>query len=192
MNNDLRAGNLAARRALTEEVWLEKSRIVQKRVMASVPFQDAAVIFSYVGFNREVKTEVIIAEALARGKTVCIPFTDWKGGFLTPVKISSFDEITTGSGRVPQPADREPFPLEKVNVLLIPGVVFDLHGNRIGMGKGFFDRFLAALPPSAVKIGLAFDLQIVESLTPAPWDVAMDWVMTESRVIQANKPELSK
>ncbi len=69
--------------------------------------------------------------------------------------------------------------------LIIPGVAFDLHCQRLGRGRGFYDRTLAHFKLGKVKIGVAFETQIsVEPLPTESFDVAMDWVVTESRVLQ--------
>lgn len=76
-------------------------------------------------------------------------------------------------------------PLQEIRGLLIPGLAFDKNLNRLGRGGGFYDRALAELHahnPSAIKIGVAFDVQISNEILPVEaFDVAMDWVVTESR-----------
>lgn len=70
------------------------------------------------------------------------------------------------------------------DILLIPGVAFDLRGNRLGRGKGFFDKFLATLPSYVRRVGVTFESSLVERLPVDPWDQPMDVVVTEKRVLQ--------
>ena len=75
---------------------------------------------------------------------------------------------------------------ERMDLILVPGVAFDCAGNRLGFGKGYYDTFLPQAP-NAVKIALAYDFQIVEQLPAEPWDVPMDFIITENRVIDCSR-----
>jgi 5-formyltetrahydrofolate cyclo-ligase len=68
----------------------------------------------------------------------------------------------------------------ELELIFVPGVAFGLHGERVGMGGGYYDRFLARVP-DAIRVGLAFDFQLQERLEQNPWDQPMDWIVTESR-----------
>lgn len=100
-----------------------------------------------------------------------------------------FVEATTGQSEAWQDGPygiQEPHPdLPAVDPLLIdlifvPGVAFGLNGERVGMGGGYYDRFLARVP-QAIKVGLAFDFQLLERLEQETWDQSVDWIVTESR-----------
>ena len=67
---------------------------------------------------------------------------------------------------------------------MVPGVAFDLYGHRIGFGKGYYDRYLAALQRLPVLVGLCHDFQVCDELPAEGHDVRMDFVVTESRVVQ--------
>ncbi len=78
------------------------------------------------------------------------------------------------------------------DVIIVPGVAFTDRGIRLGRGAGFYDRFLAAVPSNVPKIGLAFDVQLVPDLPEEPFDVRMDFVISESGVIRCNHPQSPK
>ena len=73
---------------------------------------------------------------------------------------------------------------EHIDLLIVPGVAFDLQGNRLGYGGGYYDRFFERLRPGVPLVALAFELQIVRQVPVEPWDRRMDWLVTEKRVIQ--------
>lgn len=92
---------------------------------------------------------------------------------------------------VDTPEDRRKTPREG-DVIIVPGVAFTERGIRLGRGAGFYDRFLAAVPANVPKIGLAFDAQLVPDLPEGPFDVRMDFVISESGVIRCNRPQSPK
>lgn len=70
-----------------------------------------------------------------------------------------------------------------ISLAIVPGVAFDLNRHRIGFGKGFYDRFLPELSPDAAKIGLAYELQLVDFIEADEYDIRLDMVITEKRII---------
>lgn len=80
---------------------------------------------------------------------------------------------------------------DEIAVFLVPGVVFGRQGERIGFGAGFYDRYLSRATPAAIKIGVAFDLQLVDSVEQNEWDVRMDALVTEAAFIVFGKQPFS-
>jgi len=70
--------------------------------------------------------------------------------------------------------------------VFVPGVVFDVHGNRLGRGGGVYDRLLAQCNNGKWLIGLAYEFQVVEAVPAEPWDRSMGYVITESRIIECS------
>lgn len=87
--------------------------------------------------------------------------------------------LRTGRYGIPEPA--APVPAAALDLILVPGTAFDLHGGRLGRGGGFYDRILAA-HPSAVPVGLCFERQLTDRLPAEPHDRPMAWIVTESRI----------
>jgi 5-formyltetrahydrofolate cyclo-ligase len=139
-----------------------------------------------------------LADALAStGVRLAVPAIDWPKRTMTPVLITSLDADLVDSPpapgvpriRVPRAGLPTLAPAD-LDAVLVPGLAFDPHGHRLGRGAGFYDRFLPTLPPSALIIGLAFDLQIVDHVPTDPHDHAMTIIVTESRLLRPTEPRL--
>ncbi|MCM8777243.1 MAG: 5-formyltetrahydrofolate cyclo-ligase [Candidatus Omnitrophica bacterium] len=183
MKNEIRKEILEKRKNLDEGFWIEKSIDIQKRLIKEGFYQSATTILIYYHFDREVMTDIVLSDALNKGKVVCIPFNDWKTETLIPTRIYSEKDIDI-TKKIPQPFEKKPFLPEKIQLAIIPGVVFDIYGNRIGMGKGFFDKFLKT-SGNILKVSLAFDFQVMEERLPVDkWDQKVDIIITETRIIK--------
>ena len=122
--------------------------------------------------------------ALAAGKHVYLPrfVSDTKSYAACEVKIPDTD-LTVGQFGIREPTDACPqIPLNRLDFVLVPGVAFDLHGRRLGRGKGYYDRLLAAV--RGKTCGVAFDEQIVTEIPVEPHDVLLNCILTPSRWIQ--------
>jgi 5-formyltetrahydrofolate cyclo-ligase len=148
----------------------------------------AEIVCSYVSFREEVETFGLLSSLFAEGRRVAVPVH--LHGVVQPLifaEIRSLDELVPNHFGIPQPPrDAARFlPTDAIPVFLVPGLAFDPAGRRLGYGLGFYDRAFAAAAPGALKIGLAFELQVLESVPADPHDVPMDLVVTEQRVIPA-------
>jgi 5-formyltetrahydrofolate cyclo-ligase len=98
-------------------------------------------------------------------------------------------ELQSGyRGLLEPPAGSDEASLDAIGLVLVPGVAFDASCHRLGMGGGFYDRLLAALPSSTLKVALAFDEQIVDAVPREGHDVAIDAVVTPSWIFRRDKP----
>jgi 5-formyltetrahydrofolate cyclo-ligase len=95
-------------------------------------------------------------------------------------------------GLIEPAADSEEASLAEIALVLVPGVAFDAQCRRLGMGGGFYDRLLASLPPTALKVALAFDEQIVEEVPCEDHDVLLDAVVTPHRIFSRGKPPVER
>lgn len=185
MKTKIRKLILQKRKNLPDKEWEKRSLIIQKKFLNAQYYKDAKSIFTYFHFDREVKTDLIIENALRDNKAVCVPKNNWENCTITPSRIMSLEEVKASpkSGKpVPEPAIVRPYSESKIELVIVPGVVFDIYGNRIGMGKGFFDRFLSKLPKTSLKVALAFEFQIMKDRLPVDsWDIMVDILITEER-----------
>lgn len=155
---------------------------VARRVFALDTYRRARCVAAYAAFGSEVATAAIAARVLEDGKALAMARVEGETLVLHRVRDPSRD-LVAGTWGIPEPAaDLPVVDPGAVELFLLPGLVFDAKGGRIGYGRGYFDRVLAAA--SGVKVALAFDGQLVEAVPVAPRDVAMDKVVTPTRVIR--------
>ncbi|MCS7179740.1 MAG: 5-formyltetrahydrofolate cyclo-ligase [bacterium] len=171
------------RETLDFKEWEEKSLKIQERFLLTDYYKNSKVIFTYFHFDREVKTDIIIKKCFEDEKIVCIPYIDWKSKVLIPSEIKSFDEIIEIKG-IPGPKILNPVEIDKIDIIIVPGVVFDIYKNRIGMGGGFYDRYLKDISEKTLKVALSFDFQVLnEELPVDKKDIKVNKIITEERII---------
>jgi 5-formyltetrahydrofolate cyclo-ligase len=181
---ELREQALRARRSLAPEEILLLSVKVQENLQKLPEFVSAKVIASYVARRYEVQTAGLLRQALASGRRVIVPRSDLSSLSLRFHEIRSLDELRPGAYGILEPAVVSPVvPLAKADVVLVPLVAWDFRGNRLGYGKGYFDRELKSRG-KALSIGLAFESQYRDALPSTPNDVPMDVIVTDQRVLR--------
>jgi 5-formyltetrahydrofolate cyclo-ligase len=169
----------------------EKSEIIMDKLKNLKVYKDAELIMIYVSFRSEVETHSFINQALKDGKRIAVPLTIHKGRLLLPCEVFSLDELTPGTLGILEP-DKDN--LRKVNIknidlAVVPGLAFDLRGNRLGFGAGYYDRFLPNLRNDAITIGVCFDDQLVEQLPIEVFDVPLNGILTNMGLILVNMVE---
>ena len=181
----LRKEILEKRRNLAPQFTEEKSRVIEEILVGTKEFSDAERIFSYYSVKGEASTLGIIEKALAFGKTVGLPRVK-KDGTMDFFKTESLFSLKKGALGIPEPpeASQRLIPNEKT-LIITPGVVFDRHKNRIGMGKGYYDRYFNKYEHIKFKkIGLCFSFQIKEEIPSEAHDIALDKIIWEKGVIE--------
>lgn len=180
----LRYGILKKRDEIPYSEVLAATRAVREHVRSWPAFRDAVCVCSYISIRSEMPTPGIILRALESGKKVIVPKVF--GDALRFFEIRSLtDDLERGTFGVLEPVVSRcaETPVEEAGLCLIPGVVFDEHGNRIGYGKGYYDRFLRRLPPGVPTLGMAYDCQVLAEIPSDPTDVPVRWLVTPTRGI---------
>ena len=138
----------------------------------------------YSPSGNEVATEDIRDHALKAGKKLFYPKLD-TGTDLHWARLEASDKMKPGRYGIFEPAGVARLAKNDVEglIVFVPGLAFDLHGNRLGRGKGWYDRALAALGEPARFIALAFEFQIVDEIPVDSWDQKVHHIITERRVI---------
>ncbi len=183
----LRRQVLAARDRMTATERETKSRAIAEALDALPEIRKARLILSYASFRSEVDTYDIMSSWIRKGKRVAIPIADRETGTLRPSEIRRVpDDLAPGVYGVPEPkaGRRRILDVSLIEAALVPGVVFDDAGTRIGYGKGFYDRFMEASSGRFPFIGLAFDCQVADRIPPEVHDRRVDVLVTETRVIR--------
>ena len=182
----IRAGIKAQKAALTPEFVEDYSRRVTELLCAQPEYAAAQVIYAYLTFNEELRTEFLIRRAWADGKRVAVPRVLGKG-WMEFYYIDSLEGFITSSLGVPEPPE-DPAKLadEPEVLLLMPGLAFDRKHDRIGYGGGFYDRYLERYMAKGTKFykpALAYDFQIVDHIPAGSFDVKVDAVFTADEII---------
>lgn len=158
-----------------------RSQEIKRRLFKDKSFQAAESIMFYVSKGYEVNTRDMIEEALSLGKKVIIPVTNPRNKRLILSEITDPKrQLHKGPFGIDEPKKEhiKTVPVKDIDMIIVPGVVFDKKGNRIGHGAGYFDRFLKNLPKKTPAIGLAFKSQLIERIKTLPWDIPVTKVIT--------------
>lgn len=171
------------RNALLSHVRTAKSHAALDRLRALQAYAGSLYPFVYVALPSEVQTLPLIDERLSEHLTVVVPCV--QGDDLGLYEIDAVNDLSPGVWGILEPDGRlaRPARLGEIDLAVIPGVVFDPAGGRLGYGKAYYDHLLARLDPLVVKVGLAFEVQLVRAIPAEPHDVHMDFVITEERTI---------
>jgi 5-formyltetrahydrofolate cyclo-ligase len=188
---ELRKKILALRDSLPSEERQQKSRSIHSRLFSLPEFIAARTVAFFVSFKSEVITETMIKESLSLGKAVVVPVTDLAGKRLQFSLVLDYEtDLAPGTWGIlePRPDRLQPVPLEEVDLIIAPGAAFDVRGNRIGYGGGFYDWLLRSSGNRIPSVSLAFEVQIVEEVPVDPaHDEPVDLIVTEERIIRCKK-----
>ena len=148
-------------------------------------FKQASVVFFYASFRSEVETIPSINLALKQGKRVILPVVLRKDTRLALYEIFTIDELTPGYMGIPEPSQdgKEEVALKEIDLIIIPGAVYDRRGSRIGYGGGYYDRLLASMDRDIPIIAPAFKEQIVDDIPTEPHDKKVTIIVTDDEVI---------
>ena len=174
MKSEIRKEIIKIRENLSRIEVLRKSEIISKKVVEDEAYKSIENILIYIDFKGEVCTKFIIEDALKNGKNIFIPKIE--DDEMVFYKFEGYEELESGYFGILEP--KEGSVLFKGNcefVVITPGVAFDKDNNRIGFGKGFYDRFFKRVHPFK-KIGVCYDFQMVTSCFPDENDERVDVV----------------
>lgn len=166
---------------LSTDEKADMSRAVAEKFLELSEVAVAKVIFGFMPMPDEVDVTLIMQHFLDAGKTVCVPHTMVKQLYMQPVEVRDLAaDFAPGAFGILEPVSREQVDIARIDVALIPGRAFDRRGNRMGRGKGFYDRFVARESFRATRIAAAFDLQVVDEVPVDKYDRPVEIVVTES------------
>jgi 5-formyltetrahydrofolate cyclo-ligase len=148
-------------------------------------YKNARNIFIYISFSNEINTINIIKKALEDKKDVFIPKIYKTNKSMKAIKLNSFDDLKKNSMGILEPIDDSKY-IEKENIdlIVVPGVVFDKDCNRIGYGGGYYDRYLKDIAYKNNKVVLAYDLQVIDKIESEEHDIKVDYIITNSKIIK--------
>ncbi|MGN0459088.1 MAG: 5-formyltetrahydrofolate cyclo-ligase [Eubacterium sp.] len=178
---ELRQKCLSLRKELKNKTELDEKII--SNLLNSDLYKNAQTVLSYASLKNEIDTDCLISTALKDGKRVCVPLCESKEGIMSFYYINSLDELSVGMFGIREPNAQKCVRAEKFEnaLIVLPGLAFDLNGNRLGYGKGYYDRFLQIHPLNSV--GLCYNSLIVDYIPTDEYDQRVSNIITDSRII---------
>ena len=165
------------------------SNIILSKIKKLKEYQDSEIVMFYLSYGSEVITDAMINEFLSDGKEVAVPVIQNPGdGIMTAVKINKIEDCYEKVYGIRQPEfdEQEVVAKEDIDLIFVPGIVFDINGYRVGYGKGYYDRWLEGTDISK-RIGLAFEVQLVDKIPNGKYDLPVGRILTEKRIIDVSK-----
>jgi len=168
------------RSLISAEELEEKSLAIANQLLKLTIWQKAYYhLFLSIEKQKEINTEYILQVLAGKDKEIVISKSDFETGEMNHYLLTDNTKIIKNDYGIPEPVDGLEVPVTKIDVVFVPLLVFDKNGNRVGYGKGFYDRFLSECKPTTIKIGLSFfepedliedvdesDIQLNYSITP--------------------------
>lgn len=180
---------LQRRDAISKNVKKEKDIVIMQRISQLPEFINAKTIFFYTSFRSEVDTMDMIKVSLNTGKLIVLPKVDKENNRLKLYEIKNMNELARGYMWILEPFVSEDRlrDLDDIDLIIIPGAAFDIYGNRLGYGAGFYDMLLSKMEKKIPIVAPAYEEQIVEKIPAEPHDIKVDKIVTDKKVIDCIK-----
>ncbi len=180
---DLRTRLKANLAALSADEIHQRSRQACDLLVAQPEFERSETVMVFLSLPTEISTAPLVLRAWQEGKRVLAPRVSWEQRRMMPVEIRSLtEEIEDTQWSLRQPLQGDPVPLGMIDLVVVPGLGFDRAGNRLGRGRGFYDRFLAHPEFHGSTCAVAFEEQIVDAIPADPHDIRVDMLITDHHV----------
>jgi 5-formyltetrahydrofolate cyclo-ligase len=181
MKHGLRAQMRDKRNAIPPHAYAQKSALVREKLESLEQFKKSEHILVYLSKEKEVDSHGLVRDLINKNKSVYAPKVH--GQDLHAYHIHRWSDLEPGQFDILEPINHhERIPLEKLDLILVPGIAFTPDGHRIGYGKGYYDALLKDM--DAIKIGLAFEEQIVDDFPREDHDIPVDIVITDQNIYQ--------
>ena len=152
------------------------------RLIQTDAFQEASTVMLYLAMDHEADPTEAMQWAWDHGKTVLVPKVLWRERIMYPARIDGLDEpFDVGRAGLRNPVSDRQVPLGQIDLVVAPGLAFDLQGHRLGRGGGYYDRFFSDGTVRAQRCGFAFEEQVVAHVPVQAGDQAMDFLVTDEQ-----------
>lgn len=183
MKKELRQKLRNLLKAISEESLHARSLEACIRLSETREYQRAEIIMVFLSLPQEIDTTPIVLRAWRDLKRVLAPQVSWEQRRMLPIEIHSLsDDVKETPLGLREPARGVPFPLAHIDLVIVPGLGFDESGNRIGRGRGFYDRFLAHPDFRGLACGLALEDQVMPNVPITEYDMQVDMLVTDKAV----------
>lgn len=178
---ELRRYMLNLRNSLNREEMVKASSIIQEKVLETDEFNSSGIVGLYSPIGSEVDTSTLAKHLIESCRVLAYPRIEDKYTMVFARVRDPVIDLTLGRYGILEPLDS--CEMVKPDLIIVPGLVWDEHGYRIGYGKGYYDRYLRRNPDAAM-IGLAYDFQVLSSIPHSEMDVRVKLIVTERRSIR--------
>ena len=180
---DLRTRLKASLAALPADEVHQRSRQACNLLVAQPEFERSETVMVFLSLPTEINTTLLVLRAWQKGKRVLAPRVSWEQRRMMPVEIRSLaEDLEDTQWNMRQPLQGDPVPISMIDLVVVPGLGFDGAGNRLGRGRGFYDRFLAHPEFTGSTCAVAFEEQVVEAIPADPHDIRVDMLITDRHV----------
>lgn len=180
---DLRQRLRSVLAALSPEEVSARSLRACHRLFEQPEYTKADVVMVFLSLPTEVDTTPLVLRAWQDRKRVVAPKVSWNQRRMMPVEIRSLtDDVAVSTMGIREPTAGVPMPTSLINLVVVPGLGFDEFGNRLGRGRGFYDRFLSNPEFKGVACALAFEAQVTTTIPTGPLDRHVDMLVTDEKV----------
>jgi 5-formyltetrahydrofolate cyclo-ligase len=185
LKSELREYAMTYRNSLDEESYMNLSLAITYKLCYMFPFKEAYDYHFFIGapFKREIFTKPLIDVLLKSGRNVFVPKVTSENTLSTH-KIHTVLDLKPGAFGIEEPITFEN-ETKDFDCIIVPMLAGDKTGNRVGYGRGFYDRFLKNA--TGVKIGIVYDSCLVDQVESEEHDIPLDLIITENRVIETNR-----
>ena len=175
---------LAQREAMPVGVRRAASIAILEKVCALPQYAQASVVLTYMGFGSEIETQSFFERIVADGKIAVLPRVDRLAQSLMLHSARSVSELQTSKWGIREPNVMAPVvAIGAIEFVLMPGVAFDRNGNRLGYGRGYYDKLLSAANPALARVAAGFSCQVVGRVPAGPSDRKVHQIITETEII---------
>lgn len=169
--------------ALPPEELTRRSAAACARLCEQPEYRQADVLMLFLSTPHEVDTSQLAIRAWADQKRVLAPRVTWDQRRMLPIEIQSLATgVEVGYMGIREPVEGMPVPVSDIELVIVPGLAFDEQGNRLGRGRGFYDRFLSHPDFRGVSCGLALEQQVLPTIPAGPGDVRVQMLVTDLQV----------
>lgn len=186
MKKDFRKKVIDLRNSQNIDFITINSTTIKDKLLKMNCIKNSNNIMLYLDFNNEVKTTDLINSLILDKKIISTPVTLKDERKLIPYQIQDLkNDIQVGAYGIkePNPLSCSKINLSNIDLIIVPAVAYDKDCYRLGYGGGYYDRFLSGLRDDCIKIGVAFDLQIFDSIPKEPHDAQLDYIVTETQIL---------
>ena len=180
---NIRKNIRVVRRKISDEILKKKNALIEQNLYTTTEYVKAKILHIYISsFDCEVNTFYIINFFLENKGKVIVPIVNKEKEILFHSELKTLSGLEKSKFKILEPVEKYFINPDIADLIIVPGFAYDKKGNRIGHGKGYYDKFLANI--NSPKFALAFDFQIVDDIPVTSNDIPVDVIISEKTIFR--------